>query len=116
MSINFEAANMVGYNNPDVCILRAAFDATGSEVLSAPSFATINNLVKSGFMPVVYVTVAGGDSVVMPLATTSAAGDYLFSCVYITGGTSTPIVATLLFSQNSDNPAFLYKRLKVEST
>lgn len=111
MSINFEAANMAGYNNPDVCILRAAIDAKGSEVLSAPSFATINNLVKSGFMPVVYVTIAGGDSIVMPLAATSAAGDYIFSCVYITGSTSDLLMAALLFSQNSDNPAIIIYKL-----
>ena len=111
MSINFEAANMAGYNNPEVYMLRATVNAdTG--VISAPSVPAINNIVKSGFMPIICLT-GGGNTFVLPLVSISADGDCVFSSIYLaTDGSYTPIVSTLVFSQNSDTPTLVSKPLQ----
>ena len=111
MAINFEAANMAGYNNPEVYMLRVTVNAdTGG--ISAPAVSTINNIVKSGFLPVICLT-SGGTTVVLPLVSISADGDCIFSSVYLTtDGSFTPIVSTLIFSQNSDTPNLVSKPLQ----
>ena len=115
MAINFEAANMAGYNNPEVYMLRASSNAETGEILYAPRVSEINNIVKSGFMPVVCLA-GGGYTFVLPLACISADGDYIFSNIYLSNdGSFTPIVSTLLFSQNSDTPALVSKPLQEAS-
>lgn len=111
MAINFEAANMAGYNNPEVYMVQVTVDAdTGG--ISAPSVSAINNIVKSGFLPVICLTSAG-TAVVLPLVSISADGDCIFSSVYTANdGSFTPIVSTLVFSQNSDTPTLVSKPLQ----
>ena len=112
MAINFAAANMEGYNNPEVYMLRVSLNAESGEILYAPSASAINNIVKSGFMPVLYFT-GGGNAWVIPLTSISADGDYIFSSTYTaTDGSYTPILTTLVFSQNSDNPTLVSKPLQ----
>lgn len=115
MAINFEAGNMAGYNNPEVYVLRVSLDAASGGFLYTPAVSAINNIVKSGFMPVVCLT-GGGNTFVMPLTSISGDGDYIFSSTYIaTDGSSTPILTTLVFSQNSDNPTLVSKPLQEAS-
>ena len=82
MAINFAAANMDGYNNPEVYMLRVSLNAESGEFLRAPSVSDINNIVKSGFMPVVCLT-GGGNTFVIPLASISADGDYVLAAFMV---------------------------------
>ena len=115
MAINFAAANMEGYNNPEVYMLRVSLNADTGEILYAPSASAINNIVKSGFMPAVCLT-GGGNTFILPLASISADGDYVFSSVYVaTDGSFTPLLSTMVFSQNSDTPTLVSKPLQEAS-
>ena len=112
MGINFAAANMEGYNNPEVYILRVSLNAESGEVVSAPRVSDINNIIKSGFIPVICLT-GGGNTFVISLTSISTDGDYIFSSTYVaTDGSFTPILTTLVFSQNSDNPTLISKPLQ----
>ena len=116
MAINFAAANMEGYNNPEVYMLRVSLNAESGELLYAPGVSSINNIVKSGFMPVVCLT-GGGNTFVLPLASVSADGDYIFSSTYVaTDGSFTPFLTTVVFSQNSANATLVSKPLQEAST
>ena len=115
MAINFEAANMAGYNNPEVHMLRVSTSAETGEILYAPRVSDINNIVKSGVVPAVCLT-GGGYTFVLPLACISADGDYVFSNIYLSNdGSFTPTVSTLVFSQNSDTPTLVSKTLQEAS-
>lgn len=115
MAINFEAANMAGYNNPEVYMLRVSSNAETGEIVYAPRVSVINNIVKSGVMPVVCLT-GGGYTFILPLSSISADGDYVFGSVYVSNdGSFTPIVSTLVFSQKSDTPTLVSKPLQEAS-
>lgn len=104
MAINFEAANMAGYNNPEVQVLRVTINSTGTKVLTAPNFATISNISKSGLLPVLYVTNDSGNSIIVPITSISAEGDYIFSRVFqATPPTSSFSVITIIYLKGSNN-------------
>ena len=50
MDINFAAANMAGYNNPELTVLTLTTDGTGTPI-SYPSFNDILTLLHSGQVP-----------------------------------------------------------------
>ena len=50
MDINFAAANMTGYNNPEIAVLTLAIDGTSTPI-SYPSFNDILTLLRSGQVP-----------------------------------------------------------------
>ena len=105
MSINFEAAHMAGYNNPRVYMLRVSINATGTKVLEAPSYATIGNIVKSGFLPVLYVTRPTGDAVIAPLTATDNMGDYFFNSIFPLSLPTAPAILSLTYLSGAENPA-----------
>lgn len=85
MSINFAAANMAGYNNPEVYMLRVTVNFATGNVLETPSFTTISNILKSGFLPVLYVNFEDiGNSLIVPFTSINSNGDYEFSCALST--------------------------------
>ena len=102
MAINFEAANMAGYNNPKIEVFKVALDATGTKVNEAPSFATISNTLKSGFLPVLYATLATtGNSVAVPFTAINSEGNYLFSCVFQVSTTPAPVMISIMYLKNA---------------
>ena len=106
MAINFEAANMAGYNNPKIVVLNAEVSAP-STVTSAPKLSDINNIFKSGFIPVISARdqTAGGSFVLWPAGITDG-GDYEFSNIFISPQTVAPMMAVLLFSTATNEASF----------
>ena len=103
MGINFAAANMAGFNNPEAQVFRVDVNATGTKVLHAPPVATLDNIIKSGFLPVLYVTLGNtGNSVIAPLTAINSEGNYLFSCVFQISTTPTPVMLSLIYVRNSE--------------
>lgn len=63
MSINFEAANMAGYNNPKIEVFEAAVAASGTKLAQYPEKAAIIAAIKRGTIPFILVKRHGVDSV-----------------------------------------------------
>ena len=63
MAINFEAANMAGYNNPKIEVFKAVADSSTLAVASAPSKTEIIRCLHRGSIPVIMTTYADGSSV-----------------------------------------------------
>ena len=51
MAINFEAANMVGYNNPKIEVFKAIIDFTTNAITEAPSKTEIIRCLQRGSIP-----------------------------------------------------------------
>ena len=51
MAINFEAANMAGYNNPKIEVFKAALAADGQTLAQYPNKATIMAAISRGSIP-----------------------------------------------------------------
>lgn len=55
MAINFEAANMAGYNNPQIEVFEANCNENG-EIVAAPTKSNILGCLKRGSIPFIRVT------------------------------------------------------------
>ena len=53
MAINFEAANMVGYNNPKIEVFKAVLGETGAALTQYPDKSIILNCLSRGSIPVI---------------------------------------------------------------
>ena len=51
MAINFEAANMAGYNNPKIEVFKADVSADGATLAQYPNKDTILNCISRGSIP-----------------------------------------------------------------
>ena len=51
MAINFEAANMAGYNNPKIEVFTATMDLNSNKITVAPKKSEIYNSLKRGCIP-----------------------------------------------------------------
>ena len=58
MAINFEAANMAGYNNPKIEVFKAVLGETGAVLTQYPNKDTILNCISRGSIPVILLRVA----------------------------------------------------------
>ena len=56
MAINFEAANMAGYNNPRIEVFKAAANAETDTLISAPSKSKILRCLTRGSIPAILLT------------------------------------------------------------
>ena len=56
MAINFEAANMAGYNNPKIEVFKAAADTNTDTLISAPSKSKILRCLTRGSIPAILLT------------------------------------------------------------
>ena len=56
MAINFEAANMAGYNNPKIEVFKAAADTDTDTLISAPSKTNIIRCLTRGSIPAILLT------------------------------------------------------------
>ena len=57
MAINFEAANMAGYNNPKIEVFEAVLGETGTALTQYPNKDTILNCISRGSIPVILMHV-----------------------------------------------------------
>ena len=62
MAINFEAANMAGYNNPKIEVFTAALDENETALAQYPDKVTIMAAINRGSIPFILLnnSVAGG--------------------------------------------------------
>ena len=67
MSINFEAANMAGYNNPKIEVFKAVPNNEGTSLDSYPAKSIILNCLSRGSFPVIMLSV-GTAGYVLPLS------------------------------------------------
>ena len=56
MAINFEAANMAGYNNPKIEVFKAVVDPNTLAVASAPSKTELIKCMHRGSIPAIMTT------------------------------------------------------------
>ena len=114
MSINFEAANMAGYNNPPVQVLKVTTKVAGGgiNVDNAPSYSAITNIVKSGCMPVLFVALPTGDKAVLPFAAITHEGEYIFSAAASTStAPNSEQLISIIFGENFERPAIKFVTL-----
>ena len=114
MSINFEAANMAGYNNPEMYIFRVTVNMVGSgaEVVGAPSYSAITNIIKSGYIPVFFVTLSTGDRAVLHLTAINNEGNYIFSAAGPTSSAAnSELLISIIFGERYEQPVFRSKAI-----
>ncbi|MGM9827329.1 MAG: hypothetical protein ACI30O_03955 [Muribaculaceae bacterium] len=115
MAINFEAANMAGYNNPKIEIVTLLLDAKGRPE-NPPTYETMSKIIRRGVVPFLIVTDPNGYFYgVLPLSyydnkngfmifscsTQNTRGDednMLFISVKFRSGSDSPIVKNIVFS------------------
>ena len=62
MAINFEAANMAGYNNPKIEVFNAVLNENG-EIVTGPTKSNILGCLKRGCIPFILTGLTSGGSV-----------------------------------------------------
>ena len=60
MAINFEAANMAGYNNPKIEVFKATIDTENIKIIEAPSKTEILRCLRRGSIPAIMSTTPDG--------------------------------------------------------
>lgn len=102
MAINFEAANMAGYNNPRIEVFKATVDFGTNAISDAPSKSEIIRCLHRGSIPAIMCVSPDGSEVNLLwfyLWTTDTAGDtIMFSNIGLiiayTPDSEQPVVAT----------------------
>ena len=67
MAINFEAANMAGYNNPNIEVFTAVLSSSGASLDRYPAKSVILNCISRGSIPVIMLRL-GTAGYIMPLS------------------------------------------------
>ena len=81
MAINFEAANIAGYNNPKIEVFTAVFNPENTTIISAPSKTEILRCLRRGSIPATMLTTPNrSESNLLWLYTwaTTAEGDNIY--------------------------------------
>ena len=65
MAINFEAANMAGYNNPKIEVFTAVMDPETNAITSAPRKTEVVNCLSRGVIPLILLSYPDGSTVYM---------------------------------------------------
>lgn len=88
MSINFEAANMAGYNNPKIEVFKAALAEDGQTLAQYPNKAAIKAAINRGSLPFILLKLpTPGAGCVLPLHSwTPEVGDHIIFCLAGTVG------------------------------
>lgn len=115
MAINFEAANMAGYNNPKIEVFTAILTETGS-LGATPSKSELINCIQRGSIPFLYLENYDRlSSWLLPLtnACIQTSGNYELAFCAIVPDISGPYMAVSIFypSANNTPPILGYKEL-----
>ena len=106
MAINFEAANMAGYNNPKIEVLKAVLNDV-DKLVQYPRKTDILNCINRGALPFILLFMTNGNAFIpLPLSIiTEAAGaaTIMFCSTSKTGGEY-----TVLYPDTSDTPVYSY--------
>ena len=107
MSINFEAANMAGYNNPKIEVFEAV--AGENNTLSgAPSKSAILDCINRGSVPFIVLTLSGNITNILPITTASVTGNqysFLFASIGI-GVNNQPFFIGVIYKETNDYPVY----------
>ena len=98
MAINFEAANMSGYNNPKSEVFKAVVNPDNNTIISAPSKTEIKSCLNRGSIPLILLTYPDGSTIYalrIHIVMSGAEGD----TIYFSNGTM-----VLLYSPDSEQP------------
>ena len=98
MAINFEAANMAGYNNPKIEVFEAVMDPTTNAITSAPSKTEIIRCLRRGSIPTIMCVSPNGSE-----------GNLLWIYTWATDNAGDAIMfgniaLTIMYDANSDSP------------
>ena len=98
MAINFEAANMAGYNNPQIEVFKAIIDYTTNAINEAPSKTEIIRCLHRGSIPAIMCATPDGSE-----------GNLLWAYTWTTTNEGDTIMfgsiaLTILYDANSDSP------------
>ena len=104
MAINFEAANMAGYNNPKIEVFKAALAADGATLAQYPDKAAIIAAINRGSLPFIRLKMATGAGFVLPLHswTPTPVGDHIIFCL----ASSTVGEYVIQYGPDSEPPVF----------
>lgn len=105
MAINFEAANMAGYNNPKIEVFKAVLDGNTETFTNAPLKPEIISCLNRGTIPAILVVSDGVDAGYMFWLFgygTAGAG----SIVFHAGGASVGSDMKITYTPDSDTPVF----------
>ena len=107
MAINFEAANMEGYNNPKIKIIPVTIEADA--VINPPSYTELSNICKSGEYPVIHVTDNDrGRYYILPIS--SYTNENITFCATYRSEETLYSVGLIFYS---DNGVPLFKRVQI---
>ena len=111
MAINFEAANMAGYNNPKIEVFRArSSDMTTLD--EAPSITDILNCINRGTIPYILLNVADSYHILIPFSAflidpeLGVSVSFSFENVVLEG--AAPLVARIIYPFDDKPPLFTF--------
>ena len=103
MAINFEAANMAGYNNPQIEVFKAVPNNDGTGFNSYPDASIILNCLSRGSFPVIMLSV-GTAGYLLPFSdwdTNEIGTTMIFSTL---AGTSSSTKIQIIYPDNGGTP------------
>ena len=98
MAINFEAANMAGYNNPKIEVYKAIINFETNAITEAPSKPEIIRCLHRGSIPAMMCTSSNGDTVYL-LWVSTWGSDNTGDTIMFSSST-----LTILYDSSSDSP------------
>ena len=98
MAINFEAANMAGYNNPEIEVFKAVVNPDNDTIISAPSKTKIKGCLNRGSIPLMLLSYPDGSAVYVLCITIVMSGAE-GETIYFSNGTM-----VFLYSPDSEQP------------
>ena len=107
MAINFEAANMAGYNNPKIEVFKA-IGGENNTLSGAPSKSAILDCINRGSVPFIVLTLSGNMTYILPLSTAHTDGEkhsLLFSCLG-TASNNQPFFIGVSYNKTNDYPVY----------
>ena len=106
MAINFEAANMAGYNNPKIEVFEAVLNEQ-NELIQKPRKTDILNCINRGSLPFILLFMTNGNAFIpLPLSVITeygGAATIVFRSTSKTGGEY-----TVLYPQTADAAVYSY--------
>ena len=120
MAINFEAANMAGYNNPKIEVFEVIYPPEGSTLIDFPRKSVILDCIKRGTVPVLMATNTDRTEIYILYLSTlaSSAGEkYLiaFSSCSKAASEEPPIIVTVYYGLDSETPTITFEPVTVSN-
>lgn len=119
MAINFAAANMAGYNNPQIEVFEVIYPPEGSTLIDFPRKSVILDCIKRGTVPVLMATNTDRTEIYILYLSTlaSTAEKYLiaFSSCSKPSSADPPIIVTVYYELDSETPAITFEPVTVSN-